>query len=156
VCASAHNRRVHWGQIPSIFGWNCHVYAIQTAFKTEGFARRIALRKPELTEAHAKIRLNWALEHVHWTLEEWAQVLWSDESWMNPGKHIKVRVTRRPGEALYRDCVEPKEQRKIGWMFWGCISGLYGKGTIFATLFSLYLLTYSRQRGLLGKGLGFY
>ncbi len=31
------------------------------------------------------------------------------------------------GEALHRDYVEPRVQRKIGWMFWGSISGL-GKG----------------------------
>ena len=31
-------------------------------------------------------------------------------------------------EELHKDCVEPKVQQKIGWMFWGCISGLYGKG----------------------------
>ena len=61
-------------------------------------------------------------------LEEWAQILWSDESWVQLGKHKKVKVTRRTGEELHRDCVEPKQQRKIGWMFWGCISGLYGKG----------------------------
>jgi len=47
---------------------------------------------------------------------------------VQPGKHKKVKVTRRAGEELYKDCVEPKVQRKIGWMFWGCISGLYGKG----------------------------
>jgi transposase len=37
-------------------------------------------------------------------------------------------VTRRRGEALYRDCIEPKVQCKIGWMFWGSISELYSKG----------------------------
>ena len=26
------------------------------------------------------------------------------------------------------DCVTNRWQRKIGWMFWGCISGRYGKG----------------------------
>ena len=128
VCASAKNRRTPWAQIPAIFGWDCHVYAIETAFKAEGFARRSALKKPDLTQTHANARLIWALEHVHWTLEDWASILWSDETWVQPGKHKKIKVTRRPGEQLHRDCVEPKIQRKIGWMFWGCISGLYGKG----------------------------
>lgn len=128
VCASSKNRRTPWHEIPAIFGWDCHVYAIETAFKLEGFARRCALKKPDLTQKHATERLIWALEHVHWTIEEWAQILWSDESWVQPGKHKKVKVTRRPGEELHRDCTEPKIQRKIGWMFWGCISGLYGKG----------------------------
>jgi ketohexokinase/beta-glucosidase len=128
VCASAKNRRTPWHKIPAIFGWDCHVYAIETAFKLEGFARRSALKKPDLTAKHAAIRLAWAEEHVYWTWEDWAYILWSDESWILPGKHKKVKVTRRPGEELHRDCVEPKVQRKIGWMFWGCISGLYGKG----------------------------
>ncbi|PQE05349.1 transposable element tc1 transposase protein [Rutstroemia sp. NJR-2017a BVV2] len=128
VCASAKNRRIPWDQIPAIFGWDCHVYAIETAFKLEGFKRCTALKKPDLTAQHAAIRLNWALEHVHWTVEEWAQILWSDKSWIQPGRYKKVKVTRRAGEALHRDCLEPKTQRKIGWMFWGSISGLYGKG----------------------------
>ncbi len=37
-------------------------------------------------------------------------------------------MTRRRDEALHPDCVEPKVQRKIRWMFWGGILGLYGKG----------------------------
>ena len=53
--------------IPAIFDWGCHVYAIETAFKLEGFARRSALKKPDLTQKHATARLMGALEHVHWT-----------------------------------------------------------------------------------------
>jgi ketohexokinase/beta-glucosidase len=128
VCASRKNRRTPWKDIPSILGWDCAVYAIETAFKIEGFARRTALRKPVLTAVHKAARLQWALEHVNWTQEQWDQVLWTDETWVQPGKHKKVRVTRRPGEVLHPDCLEPKIQRRIGWMFWGSISGLYGKG----------------------------
>lgn len=39
-----------------------------------------------------------------------------------------MKITRKAGEALLPDCVEPKVQRKIGWMFWGSISGQFGKG----------------------------
>lgn len=53
VCASAKNRRMPWSQIPRVFGWDCKVYAIETAFKKEGFARRTALKKPKLTDEHA-------------------------------------------------------------------------------------------------------
>ena len=38
------------GMIPAIL-WDCKVYAIETAFKIEGFARRSALQKPKLTAA---------------------------------------------------------------------------------------------------------
>jgi hypothetical protein len=128
VCTSAKNRRTPWKDIPEILGFNCHVYAIETAFKLEGFARRTALKKPVLTQAHKAVRLQWALQHIHWTPEQWDQILWTDETWVQPGRHKKVKVTRRVGEVLHPDCLEPKIQRKIGWMFWGSISGLQGKG----------------------------
>lgn len=127
VCASGKNRRTPWAQIPKILGWTCSVYAIETAFKKEGFGRYSALRKPKLTLEQAAIRLRWAEDHEHWTEEQWFQILWTDETWVQPGRHRKVKVTRRKGEALHKDCVEPRVQRKIGWMFWGSISGL-GKG----------------------------
>jgi hypothetical protein len=65
VCASAKNRRTPWKDIPTIIGWNYHVYTIKTAFKAKGFARRTALKKPVLTEAHKQARLAWALEHIN-------------------------------------------------------------------------------------------
>lgn len=128
VCASAKNRRTPWKDIPGILGWNCSVYAIETAFKHEGFTRRTALKKPVLTEAHKKARLAWAEEHINWTWDQWQWIFWTDETWVNPGKHKKVKVTRRVGEVLHPDCLEPKIRKKIGWMFWGGISGACGKG----------------------------
>jgi transposase len=96
----------------------------------EGYVQRVARQKPPLTEWQRAARLRWAQEHVNWTWEQWATVLWSDESWVNPGRHRKVWVTRKrgPSEVFHPDCVELRWQRRIGWMIWGCISGLYGKG----------------------------
>ena len=37
-------------------------------------------------------------------------------------------MTRRKGEELNPTCIVDKIQRKSGWMFWGCFSGLTGKG----------------------------
>jgi hypothetical protein len=56
-------------------------------------------------------------------------VLWSDETWVSPGRHTRAWVTRRIGEeeVYHADCVEERHQRKIGWMFWGSISGRYGR-----------------------------
>ena len=36
--------------------------------------------QPFISEVNRKRRLKWALEHKDWTAEQWAQVLWSDES----------------------------------------------------------------------------
>ncbi|GFW09796.1 transposable element Tcb2 transposase [Trichonephila clavipes] len=41
-------------------------------------------RRPEvcipLTSAHKRARLNWSLKHQHWSVGEWANVMFSDES----------------------------------------------------------------------------
>lgn len=129
VSSSRANRRIPWPQIPQAIGWHdCKLEAIENAFEREGYGRWTALKKPDLTQKHADARLTWALQHRFWTWEQWAQILWTDESWVKPGGHKKVKITRKAGEALLPACVEPKVQRKIGWMFWGSISGLYGKG----------------------------
>ncbi|EPE35500.1 Homeo [Glarea lozoyensis ATCC 20868] len=129
VCASEGNRRTRWTDILDILGWNCGEWAIRTAFKREGFVRRIARRKPPLTAEHKRDRLAWAWEHLFWTDEQWDLVLWTDETWVNPGKHKKAWVTRRIGEEelFHDDFLEKRYQRKIGWMFWGSISGKYGR-----------------------------
>jgi hypothetical protein len=118
--ASSTNRRIRWADIPPILGWDCGEKAIRTAFKREGYVRRIARRKPPLTEEQKRDQLAWAWEHVFWTDEQWNSVLWSDETWVNPGKHTKTYVTRKIGEdeLFHADCVEARYQRKIGWMFW--------------------------------------
>jgi transposase len=129
VTASKDNRRVPWPDIPAILGWNFGHKAIRTAFKKEGFVRRIARKKPPLSYQNQVQRLQWAIEHEDWTEEQWFSVLWSDETWVNPGRHTKDRITRRIGdtEVYHPDCIEPRYQRKIGWMFWGSISGKYGR-----------------------------
>ena len=39
-----------------------------------------ARKKPYLSEVNKKKRLLWAKEHQDWTDEDWAKVVWSDES----------------------------------------------------------------------------
>ncbi|GFX38610.1 transposable element Tcb2 transposase [Trichonephila clavipes] len=43
------------------------------------YARRSAVCIP-LTSAHKRARLNWNLKHQHWSVGEWANVMFSDES----------------------------------------------------------------------------
>lgn len=127
--ASRANRETPWPQIPQILSLNCGEYAIRSAFKKEGFMRGTSLKKCPLTEEGRLERLAWAIEHYDWTDEQWDKILWSDETWTQPGKHCKTWITRKIGreELYYKDTVQPRYQRKIGWMFWGSISGKYGR-----------------------------
>lgn len=36
--------------------------------------------KPYLTQEHKKKRLLWAKRYLNWTVDDWAKVMWSDES----------------------------------------------------------------------------
>ena len=51
---------------------------------------RTALRKPLVSKHNRKIRLNQAREKRSWTIDNWKNVVWSDESrftlYQNDGK----------------------------------------------------------------------
>lgn len=107
----------------TLFSSQFGAYAIRAALRRLGFYRRVARRKPPISEANRIKRLAWAQEHLHWTVEDWRKVLWTDETWVTGGHHRKLYVTRRHGEEWDPTCVIERHQRKRGWMFWGCFSG---------------------------------
>jgi ketohexokinase/beta-glucosidase len=131
----SHTRDIPWAEIPKYLPdtleWRgVGSKAIRRAFQTENYTRGVRRRKPPLSETNRLIRLAWAEEHVNWSEEQWDTILWSDETWTTSGPHRRQWCTRKIGtsELFHPDCIQHRWQRKIGWMFWGCISGKYGKG----------------------------
>lgn len=127
-------------RLPQALGCSCSWYAICHALSRADFKRYIARRKSLITEANQQKRLAVAEAHVGWFLDQWKTISWSDETWLTAGRHTPIWITRRPGEELDPTCIIGREQKKYGWMFWGCFSGLIGPG----------------PRYLPGKGLGPY
>ena len=88
-----------------------------------GYRKVKPTKKPGLTVAQRAARLEWCLDHQHWTLEDWKKVLWSDETSVIYG-------VRRGGERVWRTVYEKSEVtcRRNRWkgfsefMFWGCFS----------------------------------
>ena len=117
VCASRENRQLPYWRIPWELQWNVSEDAIRWALKKEGFSRRIARRKPPISEANRLLRLAWAHEHLNWTKEQWETILWSDETWVNSSRHKRVYVTRRAHEEYDPTCIIPRLPAKGGWMF---------------------------------------
>ena len=122
VVSSRKSRRMTYLQLAEHFWPEGEVGAepIKKALHKRGYRRRITLRKPPLSMKNREIRLAWAHEHLHWTEEQWNQILWSDGSWIKPGTHRKVLITRRPGEEYDETCLVDRIQRSLSWMFFGC------------------------------------
>ena len=45
-----------------------------------GFHKTKPTRKPGLTNKMKMERLKWCLDHKDWTLEDWENVIWTDET----------------------------------------------------------------------------
>lgn len=102
--------------------WEVGEYAIRSALRKRGFKRWVARAKPPLSDKSKADRLEWAQSHLFWTLDQWRQILWTDETWVTGGRHKRQWVTRRAGEELDPTCVLDKIRRRRGWMFWGCFN----------------------------------
>lgn len=124
IRASRENRRMPYRKVAQLMDFGVSEHVIRTALESRGFHRRIAMRKPPISETNRQRRLNWAIEHKDWTQEQWYNILWTDETWITPGRHTRTWVTRQPGEEWDDTCIIEREQRKKGWMFWGCFHGI--------------------------------
>lgn len=100
---------------------------LRKAMEKEGFNRRVARKKPFLDARKKALRLQWALAHAHWTVDDWRHVIWTDESyiWLS-GMSGRIWVTRRPDEEFHEDCLVPKFPKQDSIMIWGAICGTFG------------------------------
>lgn len=70
VCASRQNRRMSFAQLAEVLDFGVKKDAIRSALLREGFHRRLAMRKPPISEKNRQLRLAWAIEHKEWTMDQ--------------------------------------------------------------------------------------
>lgn len=122
ITANAEARRLRIDQAATLAGgMPYHLHTLQAALHREGYHRRIARKKPLLTEAHKAARLQWAQEHVNWSDRQWQRVLWTDEASIRCGYFGQIYVTRRADEAFAEDCLVARFRKYSACMIWGCI-----------------------------------
>ena len=68
--------------------------------------------------ANRKKRINFCKEKRDWTIEDWKNVVFSDEAMVAIGNDRKIHIWRR--SAPYLICSE--DRNRIAVMFWGCVS----------------------------------
>ena len=79
--------------------------------------------KPGLTKEAKATRLKWCLDHVHWTLEDWKNVIWSDETAViMGGQRGRIRVWQLNSEAYNQHCIRRYWKGFKQFMFWDCFS----------------------------------
>ena len=78
-----------------------------------------------LTARHPAARLHWAQRHFRWERQQWARVLFPDESRFNLSHHDgRIRVFRRRGERFADNCLIERDRFGGGSvMVWGGIMG---------------------------------
>jgi hypothetical protein len=80
-------------------------------------------KRPLLTKKHVKERLDFAIAHQDWTLDDWKRVVWSDETKINRlGSDGRKWAWKKAGEGLSERLV--KGTMKFGGgslMMWGCM-----------------------------------
>jgi hypothetical protein len=108
----------------SVFNQSAETISTRTVrceLKEMGMRSCVATRKPLVSTANRRKRLQFAMEHKDWTIEQWEHVMWSDESrftlFQNDGR---VRLMRQPHDAMDPSCIAPTVQASGGSvMIWG-------------------------------------
>jgi transposase len=94
---------------------------IYRVLKNAGFRKTKPTRKPGLTKKMRAKHLAWCLAHESWTLEDWKNVIFSDEtSVILLHRRGGYRIWRTKDERFLRSCIRERWKGASAFMFWGC------------------------------------
>jgi transposase len=104
-------------------GESISVKTVRRALKKAGMRAVVKRKRPLLTKRHRKARMDFALAHKDWTLEDWKRVVWSDETKINRlGSDGRKWVWKKAGEGLSDRLVQGTVKFGGGiLMLWGCM-----------------------------------
>jgi transposase len=104
-----YGREKSCSQIAADLGGRASAMTVWRILRAAGFGKTKPTRKPGLTPEMKQARLQFALDHEHWTLEDWKKVIWSDETSVVCGfRRGGYRVWRCSNEKMKRSCIRPE------------------------------------------------
>lgn len=125
--------------VPAIDESSISIRTIQRRLSRIGIKKWMARRKFLLDEITARNRLRFCLEHAHWSEEDWAKVIFSDETtvqrgngisrgrkWVFRSSHRTPERWKTPNSKWAQHAVHsraPQHIRKITQMMWSCFAG---------------------------------
>lgn len=91
--------------------------------RSTGMKAVVKKKKPHLSQKHRRERMDFAIRHKDWTLDDWKRVVWSDETKINHlGSDGRKWAWKRAGEGLSDRLVEGTVKFGGGSvMVWGCM-----------------------------------
>ena len=96
---------------------------VRRRLNEDGLHGRAPVKKPLLTKNHIKKRLAFGLKHQSWTIDDWKNVLFTDETKINKmGSDGKTWTWKRPNEPLQAKHVKQTVKHDASVMAWGCFS----------------------------------
>ncbi|KAK7106404.1 hypothetical protein V1264_017665 [Littorina saxatilis] len=112
------------GQLRVATNTNVSTKTIRKRLHEVGLRSRRPAVRPRLTAAHRQARLAFCHNHARWTRQQWADVLFSDESRFNLHHHDgRARVWRRQGERYNNGLVQERVAfGGVSIMVWGAFS----------------------------------
>jgi transposase len=96
---------------------------VRNGLKQVGMKAVVKKKRPFLSKHHRRERMDFAIAHQHWTLDDWKKVVWSDETKINRlGSDGRKWVWKKAGEGLRDRHVEGTQKYGGGsLMMWGCM-----------------------------------
>jgi transposase len=104
-------------------GLDISATTVWRVLRKAGFKKTKPTRKPGLTKKMRAERLAWCLEHQDWTLDDWKNVIWTDETAVIINhRQGGYRVWRQVDEAIVKSCIRERWKGYSEFMFWGCFT----------------------------------
>uniref|UniRef100_A0AAY5LA27 Transposase Tc1-like domain-containing protein n=1 Tax=Esox lucius TaxID=8010 RepID=A0AAY5LA27_ESOLU len=95
----------------------------RTTLRRMGNNSRRPHRVPLISTTNREKRLQFAQAHQNWTVEDWENVAWSDESrFLLRHSDGRVRIWRKKNENMDPSCLVTTVQAGAGVMVWGMFS----------------------------------
>jgi transposase len=121
VRTAIRNRRITSTAIKNSLNLKVTAKTIRNRLKQANIKSCVAVKKPYVTHANIKKRLQWAKDHKDWNQDKWNSVLFSDESKITLRWQGQRLVWRRQNERLLPECMNGTVKHDKSVMVWGCL-----------------------------------